>query len=361
VAKRDTRLFRRPGSPYWYARVARGDGRYVKRSLGTASYDEARRRLRELEADVGRAAPDRAADVVEEVTVAGMLVECEAWHEERVRARRAHLERRGPASRSSRAPGCSEATLEIFTKKARHLVRLLGEVGLLALRRAHVDEYIDIRRGEGAAAHTIAKELIELRKMLKLARSRGQPIAAVSDIVPSFDAGYEPRTTTLTPQQVEALLDHLPEHRRLWVVVAVWLGARLSGVEGLNWDDVDLAQGLVTLREAKTPGSHRTIPIPRRALEELERVPVAERAGKVVARWVQVQRDLARAAARARIPRVSPNDLRRTFGSWLYNEAGVDADKVGHLMGHADGRMVRKVYGRISRETERKMMDLLPD
>ena len=77
--------------------------------------------------------------------------------------------------------------------------------------------------------------------------------------------------------------------------------------------------------------------------------------------WGNVRRDLKVACRRAGIePAITPNDLRRTFGSWLYNERGVDADKTGHMMGHTSGKMVRLVYGQISKETEREMMGLLP-
>ena len=53
------------------------------------------------------------------------------------------------------------------------------------------------------------------------------------------------------------------------------------------------------------------------------------------------------ACARAGIERCSPNDLRRTCATWL-RAAGVAPDLIAPVMGHADTRMVERVYGRLS-------------
>ena len=52
---------------------------------------------------------------------------------------------------------------------------------------------------------------------------------------------------------------------------------------------------------------------------------------------------------RLRIERVSPNDLRRTFASWL-KQASVDSFVVAQLLGHSSSRMVEMVYYRYSFE-----------
>jgi hypothetical protein len=65
--------------------------------------------------------------------------------------------------------------------------------------------------------------------------------------------------------------------------------------------------------------------------------------------WGNVRRDLASACERAKIPRASPNDLRRTFANW-YVAAGVPLFPVAQAMGHKDTRMLERVYGRQSPE-----------
>jgi hypothetical protein len=56
---------------------------------------------------------------------------------------------------------------------------------------------------------------------------------------------------------------------------------------------------------------------------------------------------LATACKRAGIPHVSPNDLRRTHAKWL-RLAGVAPANIAPSMGHADSRMVERVYGKAS-------------
>jgi hypothetical protein len=49
---------------------------------------------------------------------------------------------------------------------------------------------------------------------------------------------------------------------------------------------------------------------------------------------------------------ISPNDLRRTFASWL-KQAGVDSMVVAKLLGHTTSRMVELVYGHLNDATTR--------
>jgi len=71
--------------------------------------------------------------------------------------------------------------------------------------------------------------------------------------------------------------------------------------------------------------------------------------GMLFGPWQNVRRDLRIACARADVPPVSPNDLRRTFGTWLRKQ-GVDPSLIAPAMGHADSRMVERVYGRLPPE-----------
>jgi len=101
----------------------------------------------------------------------------------------------------------------------------------------------------------------------------------------------------------------------------------------------------------KTKGSNRATPIPSELLTELRQVPEAKRVGRVVGTWPNVGRDLPSACAIAGIPKATPNDLRRTYASWLVN-LGAPLKVIASLLGHSSTRMVDMVYGRVADETQ---------
>ena len=56
---------------------------------------------------------------------------------------------------------------------------------------------------------------------------------------------------------------------------------------------------------------------------------------------------------------VSPNDLRRSYASWL-KQRGADSAAVAKLLGHASTRMVDLVYGHLSDQTLARTVAMLP-
>jgi site-specific recombinase XerD len=106
----------------------------------------------------------------------------------------------------------STATVKFYKQKSGHLVRLFEhdaagqpvEFRLHQLDARQVDDYVSVRREEGAAEATIAKELVTLRAALKLARRKGLWFGDVAAVVPiAFSAEYKPRTRFLTRDELE--------------------------------------------------------------------------------------------------------------------------------------------------------------
>lgn len=247
-------------------------------------------------------------------------------------------------------------TARCYLQKSGHLLRLLGTVDAHALDVGQVRRYIATRLEEGAARETVRKELTALRQAMKL--------AGLLAPIPDFKVRYQPRRRWLTADEVRRLLAVLPPHRQAWVVVAVFTGARDSEVDGLDWLDVDLGRGTVLVRGTKTEKAERVLPLPATLRELLWREKAwRDKAGKtggpVVGEWRNVRRDLAAACKRAGISRCSPNDLRRTYASWL-KQAGIDSFTVATLLGHSSSRMVELVYGRIDLATLSRAVSSLP-
>jgi integrase len=253
----------------------------------------------------------------------------------------------------------SEGTLHMYGVKVRHLARLIGDETPLAKVTAKVvDGYIASREQEGAASHTIHKELTALRGLLKVARRRGEFDREVSQVMPvAYATGYQPRRRHLSREQAVWLLDALPADVSAWLAVALATGARLSELGRMQRADIDLVEATVLVRGTKTAGALRTLPIVSTTRPLLERALEATANGpRFLPTWGRVRPVLERALAQVKLPHLSPNDLRRTCATWLV-EAGVPNSVVARYLGHADTRMVDRVYGRASPQALGRLME----
>lgn len=141
-------------------------------------------------------------------------------------------------------------------------------------------------------------------------------------------------------------------NRAMCVAFIIATCARWAEVGRAELGDIDFAAGQVHLRGSKTKRATRTVPLTRLTYDAMTLVALeAERwgwsKGKLFRPWTNVIRDLGVACRQAGVPRITPNDLRRTFGSWL-RAAGAPLDAIAMAMGHADSRMVERVYGRLT-------------
>lgn len=241
-----------------------------------------------------------------------------------------------------------DGTAAFYRVKAGHLVRLLGaDTPVAQLTRQHMESYVSHRRAEGVGQHTIHKEMMTIAVALREARRGGLWSGEVDALIPRLSTGYRPRTRWLTLEEAHGLLDQLAGDRRARVAFLLATGATWSDTDRARWEDLSLAAVLV--RGLKTRHRWRHVPLElpaQRYLVEVVRQHAEGMGGALFRPWTNVRRDLHAACGRAGIPPCSPNDLRRTLGHWLRG-AGVAPDLIGAVLGHADSRMVERVYGKI--------------
>ena len=251
--------------------------------------------------------------------------------------------------------GRSAGTLHHVKVKAGALLGLLP-ARAADITHAAMERYIDRRVSEGAMRTTVKKELRVLKASLKLARKNGLWAGEPDAVIPELEDDYKPRRRALSPWELVALVSQLDGDRGAHVAFIVASGARWSESLAATIEEVGdaLASGLMPLHGTKTHASARVVPIvgPARTLFGW----VYSRMHPVFLAWGNVRRDLAAACRRAGIPPVTPNDLRRTFATWL-REAGVEPQLVGAAMGHTDSRMVERVYGRLQPEALSKLLE----
>jgi integrase len=257
----------------------------------------------------------------------------------------------------------SAQTVEFYRFKLAHLVRVLGaDRTMFEINSAAVSGYLKTRAREGAHPSSMNKELIALRQVLKYARQRGDFVGDIEGVMPiGFDHEYEPRETFLSPEQAWRLLAEFSRKRKMVSLAdTLLLAARTAfflatacrdgELARARREDVDFGSWLVTIRGTKTKLSARVVPV---VLPDCRRLLVGslmaapERSdGLLFGRWQNPTRDLAAACQRAGVPRVTPNDLRRSHAHWL-RSSGIDPALIGPVLGHVDSRMVERVYGRL--------------
>lgn len=240
--------------------------------------------------------------------------------------------------------GRAGGTLKMYETHTAHLSEVLGEdTPIASIGAEELDGYVSTRRAEGAKDSTIHKELTTLRGTLKLARRHRKYPFALDEVMPKLSGASKPGTRHLLMPEVKALLGELPLHRAAVVCFIVATGADWASVEAAKKGDINLKAGTILVRGTKTNHRWRTLPIVA-GFREFAQVAAA---ALPFSPWGNVRRDLSVACRRAMVPRVTPRDLRRSHGSIL-TQGGVEPHLVGKMLGHADSRMVERVYGQMS-------------
>lgn len=322
-----------PGEPEYSLQSHRGkyvlaykqDGKWVRISTGTADRGLAEARASQVWAARNKPASERIEDL---------------WP--------AYVrERKAAGTKSDRWPATWKAL-------APHFGHRLGT----AITRRECQEYYRARKAEGRADSTIRTELELLRACLRSHYGANAP----PTWVPPASA---PRDRYLTPDELNTLLEHIETpHVRLFVILAVTTGARMTALLELTWDRVDLQAGTIDLRPA---GRHETnkrrtvVPMNKRARKELEEARrgaltdfVIEWAGQNVA---SVKKAIRMAAQRSSVP-CSPHVFRHTAGVWMA-QANVPMQKIAQFLGHGSTAVTERVYARYSPSFMRDAADAL--
>lgn len=239
----------------------------------------------------------------------------------------------------------SEHTIRNYTSKGGTVVRVLGEhTDVHDLTLADLEAYIDKRTAEEKMRSTIDMELRVLKAALRYASKHKRYRGDVSSIWPgeALRNAHVPHDRYLTREEYAKLAAALPGQRADYLAAYVFTGARRSEIWRVGPSDVNLARNTIRLRGTKTEGADRVVPIAAELRPVVERRLRECEGGPLWPEWEEWD-VFRRACERAKIEGVSPNDLRRTFCSWLA-QANVPLLVTVRLMGHRSAEMVTNVY-----------------
>ena len=223
-----------------------------------------------------------------------------------------------------------------------------------SITASDIEEWLGSFKRAGAAR----KAWAVLRAILRLAYRRGVTDNDVTrrEIRLPHLRRYEPRV--LDARQVRRLLKGFYGHAlEAWLLVSVCAGLRRCESVGIEWSDLDLKRGTVTVKRSvqwvaghetvtdpKTDQSRRTVALPRFAVKRLAQLKHG-RSGRLVGdlNANQVASHYMAWCRRMQLPCVPPRNLRHTFGT-LAIAAGADISVVARQLGHSDIQTTARYY-----------------
>lgn len=286
-------------------------------------------------------------------------------------------------------PGLRPLTFRGYERIVRvHLLPTLGHIRLAKLTPQDVQALLNARQAAGKAPRTVQSIRAVLRRALGQAVQWGLVHRNVAALVNSPHIS-RPDIRPLTLAQVRTLLDAARGDRlEALYTVALAIGLRQGEALGLQWDDVDVKQGTLTVRhtlqridgkltpvEPKTARSRRTIPLPAIAVTALrahharqleERLRVGNSwtdSGYVFTTAVGTPLDAAtvtrafqRLLRRAGLPHQRFHDLRHACASLLL-EQGVHPRVVQETLGHSQIGITMDTYSHVVQSLQREAAD----
>lgn len=310
---RETGVYRRGDSRYWWIETTLPNGQRVRQSAGTEDRREAEALLAKLKVEAFRESnfgikPQRS------------------WQEAVVRylSGKQHLR-----------------SIADVRRICRRLDPYLGE---LQLREITGDVIWHITQGElkrGNQPATVNRYLAIIRNLLRIARDEWQWIEVIPKI--RLLSGEAERDRWLTQDEADRLIAAAAPHLKALIRFALATGCRAREITGLEWDRVDLQRRTAWLNQTKN-GTPRGVPLNRDAVAVLE----AERDKHPVfcftyrsepIAWEMTNSAWHTAIEKAGITDFRFHDLRHTWASW-HRQAGTSCDELKDLGGWKSRVMV---------------------
>ncbi len=270
------------------------------------------------------------------------------------------------------------STMRFYRQKVGYLLPALGSIQLDKLTPEHVEQLLAAKRKEGLSPQSLHHIRSVLRTALAKAVRNGYVTRNVAELAdPPRVTRYEAKF--LTPDQARAFLAAAEGDRfEALFAVALSLGLRTGEALGLQWADIDLEAGRLTVNHAlqrvngkweliapKTDRSRRTLTMPRSLVDRLR----AHRARQHEARLLMgsawrpsdfvftnlsgrpLDSSIVRAAfwgilAKAGLPRIRLYDLRHSCASLLLAQ-GVAPRTVMDILGHSTITLTMNTYSHV--------------
>jgi integrase len=250
------------------------------------------------------------------------------------------------------------------TRICKNLIRHFGNIHLYEITDVDIDNYKKARRERGIKLATINRELA----LLKAAFNKARQWKVLQTTIPEIKLFKVDNTRVryLTEEEYHKLVDISPEPLKSIMVVAVNTGMRRGELLSLKWQDVDIKERIITLRDTKSKET-RYIPVNNVVTDILIGMNAvlgceyvfAGKEGKSHISESYVSHLFEKIVKEAGIKDFHYHDLRHTFASWLVMK-GIDLKTVQELLGHKTFNMTLR-YSHLSPEHKKLAVEILEE
>jgi integrase len=232
--------------------------------------------------------------------------------------------------------------------RLKNLIPYFGDLYIDEIRNYHVSEYRKLRMQEKAAnkkdlvaPSTINRELGLLRNMLNMASEWHELELKPLKIEMAKE---EQKERILSEQEIRLLIDNAEPTLRHLILVALNSGMRKSEILNLEWNQVNLDEGFITLIARKTKSRKiRRIPLNRSLHELFHKLQLCRNGNQYVFEnpktgkpIVDFKRSWKSLLKRLGITGVRFHDLRHTFATYALLKKGGDLVSLQATLGHAN-------------------------
>ena len=235
------------------------------------------------------------------------------------------------------------------------------------------------RTGKGLSANSVNAVISVIQSSLKAAHMLGLTKEYTADKLKRPKLKEKPiECFTLAEQkQIEQAVLTGKKDKLYGVLLCLYSGLRIGELIALQWTDIDLAKGILTVSkschdskdglvidEPKTQSSRRMIPLPKQLLPILKGIKKKSSSPFVVSangKPVSVrsyQRSFELLLKRLNIPHKGFHSLRHTFATRAL-ECGMDVKTLSEILGHKNPTVTLNRYAHSLMEHKQDMMNRL--
>ena len=207
-----------------------------------------------------------------------------------------------------------------------------GYLPLTSVTSGRIEQYL-ARMGTTRSPSTINRYLATLKTLFKCATRWGyladEPTALIK-----MQREQQHIPEAFTREQLEAILNALPSFAQRIGTVAADTGMRRSEIQRLVWNDIDLDQATIIVRDSKNR-KPRIIPMTRRVRALIGRMwdESTQDSSETLLPFDSIKKSMITAGKNLGIGHIHFHQFRHTYITLLL-EAGVPINQVQYLAGH---------------------------